>query len=210
MSDHPLLEDFDAARYGRFAEAPSRQELERYCFLDDIDRELVAKRRGDHNRLGFSLQMVTVRCLGTFLADPLDVPIELVGYLAGQLEIADASCVKAYLERQKTRFEHQWEIAREYGWRSFADVEDELTRWVDDRAWTTGEGPGALFDASVAWLRERKVLLPAASTIARLVGRVGEEAMQRFWDSLAAIPTPVQARRGGWSSCSPWSAGCCW
>jgi hypothetical protein len=33
MPDDPLLEDFDAARYGRFAETPSRQELERYCFF---------------------------------------------------------------------------------------------------------------------------------------------------------------------------------
>ena len=98
--------------------------------------------------------------------------------------------MKAYLEREKTRFEHQSEIAREYGWRAFADVENELARWVNDRAWTTGEGPQTLFEASVAWLRERKVLLPAASTIARLVGRVGEEALQRFWDMLAAIPTP--------------------
>jgi hypothetical protein len=123
------------------------------------------------------------------------VPTEVVAYLAGQLDIADASCVKAYLEREKTRLEHQREIAREYGWRNFADIEDELARWVDDRAWTTGEGPRTLFDASVAWLRGRKVLLPAASTIARLVGRVGEEATQRFWDTLAAVPTPVQARR---------------
>lgn len=192
MPDDPRLEDFDATRYGGFAEAPSRQELERYCFLDDMDRELVAKRRGDHNRLGFALQLVTVRCLGTFLADPLDVPTVVVDYLASQLGIADASCVKAYLEREKTRFEHQWGIAREYGWRSFADVEEELARWIDDRAWTTGEGPQTLFDTSVAWLRERRVLLPAASTIARLVGRVGEEAAQRFWDALAALPTPVQ------------------
>ena len=108
-------EQFETAGYGQFNGTPTRRELERFFFLDDADRRLVAKRRGDHNRLGFALQVVTARYVGTFLADPLDVPTKVVDYVAKQLDIADASCVKAYLEREKTRFEHQWEIAREYG-----------------------------------------------------------------------------------------------
>ena len=48
----------------------------------------------------------------------------------------------------------------------------ELGVWVDARAWTTGDGPKALFDASVAWLRERRVLLPGVTTLARLVAQV--------------------------------------
>ncbi|MEA2589343.1 MAG: hypothetical protein QOH66_2270 [Actinomycetota bacterium] len=115
MSGEPLTEGIDAVEYGRFAGPPSRPDLERYCFLDDVDRQLIAKRRGDANRLGFSLQLVTLRYIGTFLADPLDVPTEVVDYLAEQLGISDPSCLKAYMGREKTRFEHQWEIAREYG-----------------------------------------------------------------------------------------------
>jgi hypothetical protein len=40
-----------------------------------------------------------------FLPDPLDVPLELVEYLAEQLGIDDPSCVKSYVDRRMTRFE---------------------------------------------------------------------------------------------------------
>ena len=70
------------AAYGRFVGTPSRAELERFFFLDDEDRKLIAKRRGDHSRLGFALQMCTVRYIGRFLPDdPLDVPWAVVEYL---------------------------------------------------------------------------------------------------------------------------------
>lgn len=188
-------EQVEAIGYGGFAAVPTRLELERFFFLDDADKALIARRRGDDNRLGFALQVVTVRYLGTFLADPLDVSTGVMDYVASQLDVADVSCVRAYLGREKTRFEHQWEIAREYGLRSFADAEEGLARWVDDRAWTTGEGPKTLFDASVLWLRQRKVLLPGVTTLARLVARVRDEAQQRLWDTLAAVPTASQARQ---------------
>jgi TnpA family transposase len=118
-----FLSDDEAARYGRFSGAPSRAELERAFFLDDVDKALVARRRGDHTRLGFALQLTTVRFLGTFLPNPLDVPAEVVAYLAEQLGIADPSCVERYTERRTTRFEHVEEIKGAYGLRDFAEAE---------------------------------------------------------------------------------------
>lgn len=97
-----FLPDEPAARYGRFAEAPSRADLDRLCLLDDADCRLVARRRGDVSRLGFALQLVTVRSLGTFLPDPLDVPTSVLDFVAEQLGIADPSCVKGYVERRST------------------------------------------------------------------------------------------------------------
>ena len=82
--------DRRAASYGKFNEEPTRPELERFFFLDDEDRKLIAKGRGDHSRLGFALQMCTMRYIGRFLPDdPLDVPWAVVERLGEQFGIKD-------------------------------------------------------------------------------------------------------------------------
>ena len=137
-----FLSDVEAAAYGRFDGGPSREELDRVFFLDDADRELVGRRRGEHNRLGFALHLTTVRWLGVFLPDPTDVPVVVLGYVARQLEVEDPSCVgRRYLERRRTRFEHVEEIKLVCRLREFAQARSEFEEWTAARAWMTmGEG----------------------------------------------------------------------
>jgi hypothetical protein len=92
---------------------------------------------------------VTVRWLGTFLDDPLDVPVTVLDFVAEQLGVADPSQVKKYTERTKTRFDHQWEIRQVREWREFTDAEDEFREWVAARSWTSGDGPKAIFTDGV-------------------------------------------------------------
>lgn len=191
-------EDFLTAQqielYGRFGAELSGEELERFFFLDDEDRKLIARRRDSVTRLGFALQLTTVRFLGTFLADPIDVPSVVVEYLAGQLDIEDASCVKGYLKRDQTRLEHRWEISQVDGWHDFAEFREALALHVDRRAWTTGDGRKAIFDEAVEWLRHRQVLLPAVSTLERLVGGVVTASEKRLFDTLLGLITADQAQ----------------
>ena len=180
--------------YGRFVETPPIEDLERFFLLDDADRKLVDTRRGAANRLGFALQLTTVRYLGTFLDDPIDVPVRVLEYLAEQLEVRKPAAVRDYLAREMTRFEHRWEIREADGWREFAEAADELTRWVDRRAWTTGDGRKAVFDGAVGWLRQRRVLLPALDSLTRLVGHVVKRAHVRLWETLLGLITAEQAQ----------------
>lgn len=99
--------------------------------------------------------MVTVWFIDTFLSDP-----EVIDYLAEQLGTADALCVKPYAQREPTQREHAGEIQCEYGFGDFRQAGQELTEWIDARAWTTDDGPKAIFDGAVGWLRRSA---PAAS-----------------------------------------------
>lgn len=187
-----FLTDDEAAVFGRYAGPLSQTDLERVFFLDDQDRVLVGQRRGQHMKLGFALQLVTVRWLGTFLENPIDVPVAVLEFVAGQLGVGDPSVVTRYLERRETPFDHQRDIRRAFGWKDFASVEGEFAAWVAARSWTAGDGPKAIFTDGVGWLRERKVLLPGVTTLTRLVAQVRDDTTRRLWGLLEGLLTVEQ------------------
>ena len=65
-------------RYGRCPAMVTPDDLARCFHLSDDDRAQIMSCRGHHNRLGFALQLSTVRYLGTFLDDPIAVPTSVL------------------------------------------------------------------------------------------------------------------------------------
>ncbi|WP_428834754.1 DUF4158 domain-containing protein [Nonomuraea roseola] len=96
-------------------------------------------------------------------------PTEVLDYLAEQLGIFDASCVKTYAQREGTHREHAGKIQKVFRLREFAEDEAELVSVLAAHTWNSGDGPTALFQRAVRWLREHDVLLPGITTLTRLL-----------------------------------------
>jgi TnpA family transposase len=188
-----FLTEAQKHRYGRYPEEVSAVQLTRYFHVDDTDHGLITQRRGDANRLGFALQILTVRFLGTFLPDPTAAPAIVVAHVAAQLDIADIGCLPRYLEREQTRHAHRAEIRAAYGYAEFGPPWSfRLIRWLYLRAWLGNERPSLLFDHATAWLIEHKVLLPGVTTLTRVVARVRERTARQTWRRLSALPSEKQ------------------
>jgi TnpA family transposase len=182
--------------YGRFTAAPSQDEISRFFHLSDDDLALIADLRGDHNRLGFALQLTTLRFLGVFLENPAAVPEEILQALMRQLNITDARCVQAYGDARQYR-RHATEIQERYGYRDFTDpiVGFRLTRWLYALCWTGTERPSALFERAMTWLLTHKVLLPGISVLERFVSKVRARVEKRLWRLLGQAASDEQCKR---------------
>ncbi len=85
-----FLSDEQAARYGRYHADPTSEQLTQFFYLSPQDLAFIAQRRRRSNQLGCALQLCTLRFLGTFLADPTQVPARILHVVAEQLQVDSA------------------------------------------------------------------------------------------------------------------------
>ncbi|MGK5555971.1 Tn3 family transposase [Actinomadura kijaniata] len=182
--------------------------------MDQAALEQVGERRSPATKLGWAVQWGTVRMLGVFLTeDPTAVPAGAVEFVAGQIGVG-AGAFAEYGRRGQTVYEHSWQIRELLGYRDFAEAEAEVRRHVAARAWSTTDGPRALFDRAVVYMLKERVLLPGITVLTRLVGEVRRQENLRLFDLLAERTQPrppwrcercYRSRRTG--GCRSWS-GC--
>jgi len=181
------------ASYGRYITEPNAEDLARYFYLDDSDYQRIMSKRGEHNCLGFAVQLTSLRYLGRFLDDCAEAPFNVVNVLARRLGISDVSCLSLYND-QRQRHRHIEEICQLYGYREFSEplIGFRFTRWVYTHCWTGTDRPSVLFDRATTWLLAHKVLLPGASVLERFIARLRDRVEERLWKCLCKQFTEEQ------------------
>lgn len=168
--------------------------VERVVFTP-ADHTQIALCRGAHNRLGFAYQMGFLRLTGRFPAQPpLEILDALLAFVASELAI-DPTTIQAYAQRRQTISAHQEHVRLHLGFRWFGLTERErLSAFVYDEA-THVEHTSARLARAEEFLRDHQILVPAVSTLRRLVGEQQERARHTlFARMMEFLPTGMQAR----------------
>ncbi|MDZ4877123.1 MAG: hypothetical protein CLLPBCKN_006558 [Chroococcidiopsis cubana SAG 39.79] len=129
-----ILTDRERKRLEQFPAQVAPSDLATYFTLSSAQLNLVCQHRGDRNRLGFALQLLTLRYLG-FCPDRLTtVPADVVAYVAGQLNTTPEALVH-YGKRAQTRTDHFQKVQAYPGFRP-AKLKElrALTGWLLERA----------------------------------------------------------------------------
>ena len=180
-------------RYGRYPEILTHEEIARYFYLDDDDHALISSKRKDVNRLGYALQLTTVRFLGTFLDDVCTAPLPVITELAKQLNVINLNCLAEY-KKGEQRWRHMAEIRLHYGYREFVTegIRFRLGRWLCALCWTGTDRPSVLFEHASSWLITHKVLLPGVTVLERYVAEIRSRMETRLWRALTRNITTEQ------------------
>jgi hypothetical protein len=182
--------------YGRYAAPPTADDLTRYYHLNDDDLTQIMSCRGEHNRLGFALQLAPSAISVPSSDDPVAVPSSVLETLSRQLGLANSDDLETY-RSSKQRWEHISKIREHYGYSDITEplVGFRLTRWLYGLCWTGTERPSKLFERATDWLLAHKILLPGYSTLERFVVRLRSRVETKVWRLLGRGITGEQRKR---------------
>lgn len=165
--------------------------LRKYFTLTRADLEQVERCRGPANKLGFSVQLCTLRWRGHFLADTRAVPAPVLEVLAPQLGLLPMP-IAAYPQDEKTRFVHLERIRQHLGFvRCDRDQRQRLLTYLITVA-SSAPRTEAVRRAAHAWLLAQHIVRPGRTTLRDLVATARETGLQQTYDVLTRDLTAAQ------------------
>jgi TnpA family transposase len=183
-----FLSEVDRDRLNRFPEEIAQQDLKDFFWLSEDDRKETMSLRGEYNWLGFALQLCCLRYLGFFPSNLLELPQEVVQFVANQLQV-NFGCLSIYGQRPSTQRKHQRQLQTFLGYRRATDVDTlSLEQWLLERA-LEHDKPMRLLEMACDYLKRHKLVRLKAVRLARMVSTARNQAQQSIYQTLQFLLT---------------------
>lgn len=195
-----LLSKEQQQYFGKFPGIPSNEQLSEYFFLDDYDLATIDDLRTDANKLGFAVQLGTLRFIGTFPRSFEDVPSVVVDYVSNQLTV-DSDLFSEYFKRtlKNTRTNHIKLIKDRYGYQDFStpEVQDYLSTWLENRLSLSNERPSVIVDLFLSKCVTKKIVLPGITVFERFIISMKDQVELQILQKIAEIPSKQEISKMG-------------
>lgn len=165
-----------------------------YYTFSKQDLEIINKRRREENRLGFAVQLAVLRYPGWPYTHIKSIPDSVIHYITKQIG-ASPSSLSLYPQRENTLWDHLKEIRSEYDFVTFTLKEYRMTfKYLHQLALENGDAVHLLHEC-IDFLRKNKIILPAFTTLERIVWEARAMAEKKLFNMVNQSLTNEQKEK---------------
>lgn len=154
-----------------------------YYTFSKRDLEIINKRRREENRLGFAIQLAVLRYPGWPYTHIKSIPDSVIHYISKQIDTTPSS-LSHYPQRENTLWDHLKEIRSEYDFVTFTLKEYRMTfKHLLQLALENGDAIHLLHEC-ISFLKKNKIILPAITTLERMVWEARAMAEKKLFNTV--------------------------
>lgn len=165
-----------------------------YYTFSKEDLEIIMKHRKEENQLGFAIQVALLRYPGWSYTSFKYIPENVIKYIAKQVGTVPKA-LKYYAKRENTIWNHIQEIRSHYGLNLFNSEIYEKTKLYLFNIATKNDDTLILMNRAIDYLREQKVILPAITTIEKLVWESKNESEKFVINTIINSLNQIQRKK---------------
>lgn len=184
-------------RWQRFPDTIPQDDLAGYFLLSDDDHREVNRQREPFNRLGYALQLCTLRYLGFVPTDFRATPQNAVSSVAEQLGIAPSFL--AQYNNRRTQSDHRRSVRAYLRFRQATPLDVyALQTWLLARA-LEHDQPTVLLQLACEKLSRERIVRPGVTRLERFVATAREKAHAETFRQLTPPPDRRTKNLAGWT-----------
>ena len=165
-----------------------------YYTFSKRDLEIINKRRREENRLGFAVQLAVLRYPGWPYTHIKSIPDSVIHYLSKQIGSTPSS-LSLYPQRENTLWDHLKEIRNEYDFVTFNLKEYRMAfKYLHQLALENGDAIHLLHEC-IDFIRKNKIILPAITTLEKMVWEAREMAEKKLFNTVSKSLTNEQKEK---------------